>query len=84
MKNYINGENCAGFPCVNDNYVGVFYGILHQCLDSYVSLKKIYCKYSKRHTPWLTDELLSEINAKNKAKRLAEHSKDPSDINISL
>ena len=60
--------------------MGVFLRILRQCLDSYIPLKKIYRKYSKRHTPWLTDELLSKIHAKNKAKRHAEHSKDPSDI----
>ena len=31
-------------------------------------------------TTWLTDELLSSIKAKHRAKRLAEHTKDPSDI----
>ena len=67
------------FDDVNDMWE-FFCSILYQCLDCYVPLKKIHCKYSKRHTPWLTDELLSKIYAKNKAKRLAEHSKDPSDI----
>ena len=67
------------FDDINDMWE-YFYGILHQCLDSYIPLKKVHCKYSKRHTPWLTDELLSSIKAKHKAKRLAEHTKDPSDI----
>ena len=44
------------FDDVNDMWE-FFYGILHQCLDSYIPLKKIYHKYSNQHTPWLTDEL---------------------------
>ena len=67
------------FDDINDMWE-FFNGILCQCLDFYAPLRQVYHKYSKRHTPWITDELLEEINAKHKAKRRAEYSKDPFDV----
>ena len=46
----------------------------------FIPLKMVHCKYSKRHTPWLTDFKCCSIKARHKAKLLAEHTKDPSDI----
>ena len=54
-----------------------FSGLLDYCLDSYV---RVSCKYSRRHTPWMTPEILCSIKEKDKAKRRAEHTKDPDDL----
>ena len=57
-----------------------FYGIVQSCMNSYIPLKKMRLKYSKRPTPWLTYDILSTIQTKYKAKRVAECTCDP--INI--
>ena len=46
-------------------------------LDSYVPLKRVSCKHSKCHTPWMTPEILCAIKAIDKTKCKAEHTKDP-------
>ena len=55
-----------------------FYRVVWTC--SYAPLKRIQCKYFKRPTPWLTPDILSAISAKHKAKRTAEHTHDPDDV----
>ena len=32
-----------------DDMWDYFYGLLDYCLDSYIPLKRVSCKYSKRH-----------------------------------
>ena len=64
---------------VNDMWE-YFYGILRGCLDSYIPLKAVRNKYSKRPTPWLNSTLLHAIKLKYKAKRLADRTQDPVDI----
>ena len=67
------------FDDVNDMW-GFFYGIILSCLNAHVPMKTVYCKYSKRPTPWITPEILAAICEKNKAKRIAEHSGDAGNI----
>ena len=57
--------------------MGFFQAILQHCLDQYVPFKKVYCKYSKRPTPWLTPELFTAIHDKQKAKVRTECARDP-------
>ena len=64
---------------VNDMWE-YFYGILHGCLNSYIPLKEVRCKYSKRPTPWLNPTLLHSIKEKYRAKRLADCTQDSVDI----
>ena len=59
---------------------GFFHSILQSSLDTYAPLKRIWCKYFKRPTPWLTQDILSAISAKHKAKRTAECTHDPGDV----
>ena len=54
--------------------------IIQSCLDQFVPLKRIYCKYSKRHTPWLLSEIMLAIREKHKAKQEAECSGNPDDL----
>ena len=63
-----------------DDIWGFFHNILQNCLDTYTPLKKIRSKYFKRPTPWLTLDILSAISAKHKAKRTAELTHDPGDV----
>ena len=49
-------------------------------MDSYIPLKTVRHKYSKRPTPWLTSDILHVIQAKFKAKRRAERTRDSVDI----
>ena len=60
-------------------------GLLDYCLDSHVPLKRVSCRYTylRRHTPWMTPEILCSnvlLRKKDKAKRRAEHTKDPDDL----
>ena len=48
---------------VNDMWE-YFYGILHGCLNSYIPLKEVRYKYSKRPTPWLNPTFLHSIKEK--------------------
>ena len=41
-----------------DYFCGLDYSVL---LDSYVPLKRVSCKYSKCHTPWMTPKILCAI-----------------------
>ena len=63
-----------------DDMWDFFQATLQYCLDQYVPFKKVYCKYSRRPTPWLTPELFATINDKQKAKVHAERTRDPSDF----
>ena len=38
---------------------GFFYGIILSCLNANTPMKRVYCKYSKCPTPWITSELQS-------------------------
>ena len=57
-----------------------FYSILQSCLDTHVPLKKVCSKYFKRPTPWITPDILAVIKAKYKAKRAAERTHNPIDL----
>ena len=63
------------FDDVNDMW-SFFYGIILSCLNANVLMKRVYCKYSKCPTPWITFEILAAIHEKNKAKCMAERSGD--------
>ena len=67
------------FDDINDMWE-YFYGIIQSCMDTYIPLKTVRHKYSKRPTPWLTLDILNVIQAKFKAKRCAERTHDPADI----
>jgi len=57
-----------------------FQATLQHCLDHFVPIKKVYCKYSRQPTPWLTLELFTAIYDKQRAKACAECTRDPSDF----
>ena len=63
-----------------DDMWGVFIHIITSCLDKYAPLQKVLCKHSRRHTPWLSPEILSAIHEKQKAKRTAEKSGKDDDV----
>lgn len=63
-----------------DDMWGFFYEIISTCLDKYVPLKKVRSKYSKRHTPWLSPDVMSAIRVKQRAKCIVEHLGNPEDI----
>ena len=67
------------FDDINDMWE-YFYAIVHGCLDSYIPVKAVHCKYLKRPTPWLNSDLLKAIKVKYRAKRLADRTHDPMDI----
>ena len=67
------------FKHVNDMW-SFFYGIILSCLNADVPIKRVYCKYSKCPTPWMTSEILATIHEKNKAKHMAECSGDSDDV----
>ena len=67
------------FDDINDMWE-YFYGIIQSCMDSYIPLKTVRHKYSKQPTPWLTSDILHVIQAKFKAKRRAERTRDSVDI----
>ena len=66
------------FDDINDMWE-YFYGIIQSCMNSYniIPLKTVRHKYSKQPTPWLTSDILNVIQAKFKAKRHAERTRDP-------
>ena len=43
-------------------------------------MKRISCRPSKRHTPWLLDDIMSAICKKHKAKHVAEKTGDAANI----
>ena len=46
-------------------------GLLDYCLDSHVPLKRVSCRYTylRRHTPWMTPEILcSNVLLRKKIK----------------
>ena len=63
-----------------DDMWGYFHNILQSCLDTYAHMNRVRCKNFKRPTLWLTQDILSAISAKHKAKRIAECTHDPGDV----
>lgn len=61
---------------------GFFANIIASCLHKYAPLKKVCCKHSKGHNPWLSLDILSAIHEKQKAKCIAK--KSGNDDNIAL
>ena len=57
-----------------DDMWGFFIHIITSYLDKYTPLQKVLCKHSRHHTPWLSPEILSAIQEKQKAKCSAEKS----------
>ena len=53
-------------------------------MDKHFPLRKVSCKYSRRHTPWFSEDIKKAIQQKNKARRVAEHSGNPDDFSNSL
>ena len=67
------------FNDINDMWE-FFYSVLQNCLDTHIPLKKVRSKYFKRPTPWITSDILAVIKAKYKAKRVAERTHNPVDL----
>ena len=59
--------------------MGLFYTVLSEALDIFLPLHKVNPQQSKRPTPWFNDNIQQPIKSKNKAKRQADRSSDPSD-----
>ena len=56
-----------------------FHHLLQECLSSFLPLRPIFSKRSKRPTPWFTPEIADKIKAKNKGKHLFERMQLESD-----
>lgn len=44
-----------------DDMWGFFCQIVTSCLNTYIPLKKVSGKYSKRPTPWMTPEIVLQL-----------------------
>ena len=53
-----------------------FVTIIDWCLDQYFPLKRISCKTTQCHTPWMSDDIMAAIRQKNRAKHVAEKTGD--------
>ena len=54
-------------------------GIFHTILDTFVPLRRVYSRKSKRPTPWFSTVISNLIKLKNRAKKRADQSKAESD-----
>ena len=59
-----------------------FKSCLYYVLNQYAPLKRVVSKFSKRPTPWLTDDLLLAIKVKQRAQRQAAKTHHPDDIAV--
>jgi len=59
-----------------------FVTIIEWCLDQHFPLKRISCKTTKRHSPWMSDDVMVAIHQKNRAKHAAEKTEDAVDFSI--
>ena len=60
--------------------MGFFSTVIFTCLDKHFPLRKVSFKYSRRHTPWFSEDIKKAIQQKNKARMVAEHSGNPDDF----
>ena len=63
---------------IYDDIDDMWEATLQYCLDQYVPFKKVYSKYSRQPTLWLTPELFTAIHNNQRAKVHAECIRDPS------
>ena len=66
------------FDDIDDQWC-VFHHLLQECLSSFLPLRSVFSKRSKRPIPWFTPEIADKIKAKNKAKHLFERTQLESD-----
>ena len=64
-----------------DDMWSFFYGVLHDCLNTFAPAKSINCK-TRFHcpTPWLSPSLLLDIKKKHQARRKAEKTGSDDDV----
>ena len=65
-----------------DNIDNVWTFFVTRCLDKHFPLKRISCKMTKRHTPWMSDDIMVAVCQKNRAKHVAEKTGDT--VNFSI
>jgi len=66
------------FDDIDDKWC-FFHHLLQECLSSFLPLRPVFSKRSKRPTIWFTPEIADKIKAKNKAKHLFERTQLESD-----
>ena len=65
------GTTMEEFDNIEDVWT-FFSTIINWYLDQHFPMKRISCRSSKRHTPWLSDDIIAAIRKKHKAKHVAE------------